>query len=65
MQMFEEANKIERSYNKNMKKQFLCRQIRDRLRKEFHAMYRNAEDAYAALDYTGKGYITEQAFMSN
>ena len=28
-------------------------------------MYRNAEDAYAALDYTGKGHITEDAFMNN
>ena len=27
-------------------------------------MYRNAEMAYAALDYTGLGHITEDAFMS-
>jgi len=27
-------------------------------------MYRSAEVAYAALDFTGLGYITEQAFMN-
>lgn len=61
----EEAKKIERPYKKNISKQLLCRQIRDRLRKEFQAMYGNAEIAYSALDYTGLGYITEDSFMSN
>lgn len=28
-------------------------------------MYRNAEEAYAALDYTGTGHITKEAFMKN
>lgn len=48
-----------------MQKQYLCRQIRDRLRKEFYAMFRNAEQAYAALDYTGTGHISEEAFMNS
>ena len=41
----------------------MCRNIRDRLRKEFWAMFRNAESAYAALDFTGLGYIPEQTFF--
>lgn len=56
---------IELPYKKNMHKQHLVRQIRDRLRKEFYAMYRNAEEAYSALDYTGTGHITREAFMNN
>ena len=48
-----------------MEKQRLCRRIRDRLRKEFGAMYRAAENAYAALDFTGLGYITEEAFLDS
>lgn len=56
---------IERPYKKNMQKQFLCRQIRDRLRKEFWAMYRSAESAYASMDFEGTGYITERAFLDS
>lgn len=60
-----ETNKIDLPYKKNMQKQYLCRQIRDRLRKEFCAMFRNAEQAYAALDYTGTGHISEEAFLKS
>ena len=40
------------------------RQIRDRLRKEFQNMYRNAENAYNTLDFTGLGYIERDVFMN-
>lgn len=43
----------------------LCRQIRDRLRKELWYMYRSAEKAYGDLDFTGTGFITEQAFLDS
>jgi len=35
------------------------------LRKEFEKMYKSAENAYAALDFTGIGYITEEAFLNS
>lgn len=28
-------------------------------------MYRCAEDAYAALDFNGKGYIDEESFLAS
>lgn len=28
-------------------------------------MYRCAEEAYAALDFNGKGYVDEQSFFDN
>jgi hypothetical protein len=43
----------------------LCRQIRDRLRKELWYMYRSAEKAYGDLDFTGVGFISEQAFLDS
>ena len=48
-----------------MEKQNLCRRIRDRLRFEFQQMYRSSENAYAALDFTGLGYITKDVFCDN
>ena len=50
--------------NFSVEKTILCRNIRDRLRKEFWAMFRNAEAAYAALDFTGLGYIPEETFLN-
>jgi hypothetical protein len=43
----------------------MCRQIRDRLRKELWYMYRSAEKAYGDLDFSGVGFITEQAFLES
>jgi hypothetical protein len=39
--------------------------MRDRLRREFLVMYRCAEDAYAALDFSGKGFVDEKSFFDN
>lgn len=39
--------------------------IRDRLRLETKKMYGSAENAYGAIDYNGKGYITEQEFLDS
>lgn len=41
------------------------RRIRDKIRKEMWYMYRNAENAFAELDFTGLGYVTEQSFLSS
>lgn len=41
------------------------RQIRDKLRREFQKMYRCADDAFAALDFSGKGHIDEDNFFNN
>jgi uncharacterized protein YneF (UPF0154 family) len=43
----------------------LCRQVRDRLRHELYKMYKNAENAYAALDFTGLGYVAEDVFLNS
>jgi hypothetical protein len=43
----------------------LCRQIRDRLRKELWYMYRTAEAAYGDIDFSGLGYISEKAFLDS
>jgi hypothetical protein len=42
-----------------------CREIRDRLRKEIWYMYRNSEIAFGELDFDGKGYVTEKAFLES
>ena len=42
-----------------------CRQVRDRLRKELWYMYRSAEVAYADMDFSGLGYISEKAFLDS
>ena len=44
---------------------FLCRQIRDRIRHELRRMYKSSEEAYASLDFTGLGFISEQAFLES
>ena len=46
-----------------MQKQTLVRQIRDRLRKELKYMFRSAEVAYASFDFSGLGFISEEAFL--
>ena len=43
----------------------LCRQIRDRLRKELWYAYRSALRAFGDIDFTGIGYITEKAFLES
>ena len=43
----------------------LCRQIRDVLRKELKRMYGNAECAYNAIDFSGLGFITKDAFLNS
>lgn len=48
-----------------MEKTNLCRRIRDRLRFEFQQMYRCSENAYAAMDRVGDGYVTKEAFMNS
>jgi hypothetical protein len=35
------------------------------LRKELRNIYRGAEKAYASMDFTGKGYINEEAFLDS
>jgi len=32
---------------------------------EFKKMYRCTEDAFAALDFTGLGYVTKESFMNS
>jgi hypothetical protein len=56
---------IGRSYQKNMLKLQGSRRIRDKLRKEMWYMYRSAENAFAELDFTGLGYVTEKAFLES
>ena len=56
---------IKPSYKRNMEKLNLVREIKDALKREFVKMYRSAEDAYSALDFTGAGSITEEAFMKS
>lgn len=43
----------------------LIREIRDKIRKELRYMFRSAEMAYASFDFTGLGYITEEAFLTH
>ena len=43
----------------------MCRNIRDRLRKELWYMFRGAEEAFGKLDFTGLGYVTEEAFLDS
>jgi hypothetical protein len=35
------------------------------LRKEIRNLYRGPDKAYAALDFTGVGYVTEQDFLNS
>lgn len=56
---------IERPYNKNIDKLRKCREIRDKIRKEIWYMYRNSEIAFGELDFDGKGYVTEKAFLES
>lgn len=35
------------------------------LRKELRNIYRGADKAYASMDFTGVGYITEQDFLNS
>ena len=49
----------------SMEKLQSYRRIRDKIRKEMWYMYRNAENAFAELDFTGLGYVTEQSFLSS
>jgi hypothetical protein len=35
------------------------------LRKELRNLYQGAEKAYAAMDFTGKGFINEEAFLES
>lgn len=39
--------------------------MRDKLRREFAVMYCNADVAYGALDFSGLGYITQDAFLNS
>lgn len=41
------------------------RRIRDKIRKEMWYMYRSAENAFAELDFSGLGYVTEKAFLDS
>lgn len=41
------------------------RRIRDKIRKEMWYMYRSAENAFAELDFTGLGHVTEKAFLDS
>lgn len=53
------------SYKRNLEKIALVREIKEALRKEFVKMYRTAEDAYSALDFTGLGYISKESFLNS
>ena len=41
------------------------RRIRDKIRKEMWYMYRSAENAFAELDFSGLGYVTEKSFLTS
>jgi len=56
---------IVRSYKKNTVKLTQARHIRDMIRKELQNTYRNAEYAYSSMDFTGVGYISEEAFLAS
>ena len=43
----------------------LCRAIRDKLRHEIKMMYGSSDHAFGALDFTGVGYVTEEAFLNS
>ena len=49
----------------SFKKLMLCRQIRDKLRKELAYLYRNSDIAFGEMDFSGLGYITEEAFLDS
>lgn len=41
------------------------RAVRDKLRKELKSTYHSTEGAYAAFDFSGLGYITEEMFLNH
>jgi hypothetical protein len=43
----------------------MCNQIKLVLRKELRNIYRGCDKAYASMDFTGKGYINEEAFLGS
>jgi hypothetical protein len=47
-----------------MNKPETSKKIRHMLKKEFSLMYQSSENAYGALDYSGKGYITQDEFLN-
>lgn len=43
----------------------MVRRIRDKLQLEFKKMYSNADLAFSAIDFTGKGTITKADFLDS
>ena len=43
----------------------MFRLIRDTLRRELHKMYKCAEQAFAAMDFSGKGFVTHSDFFES
>lgn len=43
----------------------ICRAIRDRLRHEIQKMYSSCDNAFGAIDFSGQGIVTEDAFLSS
>lgn len=42
-----------------------CNKVKASLRKELRNVYRGPEKAYSSMDFTGRGYITEEDFINN
>jgi hypothetical protein len=42
-----------------------CKLIRIILAKELRKLYKSPQDAYGSIDFTGKGFITEQDFLQS
>jgi hypothetical protein len=43
----------------------MCSKIKHYLKKSFKDLYRGSDKAYGSMDFTGKGYIDESAFLEN
>ena len=48
-----------------MCKHHFCNKVKTSLRKELRNIYRGPEKAYSSMDFTGRGYITEEDFICN
>jgi hypothetical protein len=42
-----------------------CNKVRGALRKELRNIFRGPDKAYASMDFTGRGYITEEDFIGS
>lgn len=52
-------------YHRELCKQHFIAEVMARLRREIRNLYRGPDKAYAALDFTGIGHISESAFLDS